>query len=141
MLQDTGLSSEASLPTAVVQPVDHLTGTSPKSASHWKDTLDRVIKSVVSLHYAHVRAFDVQPASYARATGFVVDKDRGYILTNRHVVGPGPFWGYCTFSNHEEVRTDSHLLSCSSNYSSVIFKWHIMTQYMTSLSSSMILQP
>lgn len=26
-----------------------------------------------------------------------------YILTNRHVVGSGPFWGYCIFDNHEEV--------------------------------------
>jgi hypothetical protein len=25
-------------------------------------------------------------------------------LTNRHVVGAGPFWGYCIFDNHEEVR-------------------------------------
>jgi S1-C subfamily serine protease len=24
-------------------------------------------------------------------------------LTNRHVVGSGPFWGYCVFDNHEEV--------------------------------------
>jgi S1-C subfamily serine protease len=24
-------------------------------------------------------------------------------LTNRHVVGSGPFWGYCIFDNHEEV--------------------------------------
>jgi len=28
---------------------------------------------------------------------------RRYILTNRHVVGSGPFWGYCIFDNHEEV--------------------------------------
>jgi S1-C subfamily serine protease len=33
----------------------------------------------------------------------VVDAERGYILTNRHVVGAGPFWGYCIFDNHEEV--------------------------------------
>jgi S1-C subfamily serine protease len=26
-----------------------------------------------------------------------------YILTNRHVVGAGPFWGYVVFDNHEEV--------------------------------------
>jgi len=26
-----------------------------------------------------------------------------YIMTNRHVVGAGPFWGYCIFDNHEEV--------------------------------------
>lgn len=104
MIQDTSLPSEASLAATIVTPVDHLTASSPKSASQWKDSLDQVIKSVVSLHYAHLRAFDIQPASYARATGFVVDSERGYILTNRHVVGPGPFWGYCTFSNHEEVR-------------------------------------
>lgn len=24
-------------------------------------------------------------------------------MTNRHVVGSGPFWGYCIFDNHEEV--------------------------------------
>jgi hypothetical protein len=24
-------------------------------------------------------------------------------MTNRHVVGAGPFWGYCIFDNHEEV--------------------------------------
>lgn len=39
----------------------------------------------------------------SQATGFVVDAERGYILTNRHVVGAGPFWGYCIFDNHEEV--------------------------------------
>lgn len=26
-----------------------------------------------------------------------------YIMTNRHVVGSGPFWGHCVFDNHEEV--------------------------------------
>lgn len=29
--------------------------------------------------------------------------DYRYILTNRHVVGSGPFWGYVVFDNHEEV--------------------------------------
>lgn len=24
-------------------------------------------------------------------------------MTNRHVVGAGPFWGHCVFDNHEEV--------------------------------------
>jgi pro-apoptotic serine protease NMA111 len=28
---------------------------------------------------------------------------KSYILTNRHVVGSGPFWGYVVFDNHEEV--------------------------------------
>lgn len=29
--------------------------------------------------------------------------DSSYILTNRHVVGSGPFWGFVVFDNHEEV--------------------------------------
>lgn len=36
------------------------------------------------------RAFDTEAAGSASATGFVVDKHRGLILTNRHVVTPGP---------------------------------------------------
>ncbi|GMF05432.1 unnamed protein product [Ambrosiozyma monospora] len=39
----------------------------------------------------------------SEATGFVVDAKLGIILTNRHVVGPGPFVGYVVFDNHEEV--------------------------------------
>lgn len=49
----------------------------------------------------------------SEATGFVVDAERGYIMTNRHVVGAGPFWGYCIFDNHEEVR----LFSVSASFS------------------------
>jgi S1-C subfamily serine protease len=33
-----------------------------------------------------------------------VDAEKGYILTNRHVVGAGPFIGYCIFDNHEECN-------------------------------------
>lgn len=35
------------------------------------------------------RAVDTEPASSSYATGFIVDKTRGIILTNRHVVTPG----------------------------------------------------
>lgn len=35
------------------------------------------------------RAFDTEAASSSYATGFVVDKKRGIILTNRHVLTPG----------------------------------------------------
>lgn len=33
----------------------------------------------------------------------VLTRDYRYIMTNRHVVGSGPFWGHCIFDNHEEV--------------------------------------
>jgi S1-C subfamily serine protease len=40
----------------------------------------------------------------AQATGFVVDAERGLILTNRHVVTPGPVTAEATFLNREEVQ-------------------------------------
>ena len=38
------------------------------------------------------------------ATGFVVDAELGIILTNRHVVNPGPVVAEAVFLNHEEVE-------------------------------------
>ncbi|CCH40949.1 Pro-apoptotic serine protease [Wickerhamomyces ciferrii] len=69
----------------------------------WHDTINKVVKSVVSIHFAQTASFDCDPAIVSEATGFVVDSERGIILTNRHVVGAGPFWGYAIFDNHEEA--------------------------------------
>jgi S1-C subfamily serine protease len=38
------------------------------------------------------------------ATGFVVDKERGIILSNRHVVSPGPIVAQAVFRDYEEVE-------------------------------------
>ena len=40
----------------------------------------------------------------SQATGFVVDAQRGLILTNRHVVTPGPVRAQAVFLNQEEVE-------------------------------------
>ena len=69
----------------------------------WQRTIEGVIKSVVSIHFCQTCSFDTDLSTSSQATGFVVDAERGYILTNRHVVCAGPFWGYCVFDNHEEV--------------------------------------
>ena len=69
----------------------------------WQATTETVIRSVVSIHFHHIYSFDTSIAGKSEATGFVVDAKEGYILTNRHVVGSGPFWGYCVFYNNEEV--------------------------------------
>lgn len=71
--------------------------------AEWQATIERVVRNVVSIHFCQTCSFDTDPAISSEATGFVVDAERGYILTNRHVVGAGPFWGYCIFDNHEEV--------------------------------------
>lgn len=71
--------------------------------AEWQLTIENVVRNVVSIRFCQTCSFDTDPALNSEATGFVVDAERGYILTNRHVVGAGPFWGYCIFDNHEEV--------------------------------------
>jgi pro-apoptotic serine protease NMA111 len=70
----------------------------------WAVTLERIASSVVSIDIDLVRAFDTEWNATAQATGFVVDAERGLILTNRHVVTPGPVTAEATFLNREEVQ-------------------------------------
>jgi len=70
----------------------------------WTVTLERIASSVVSIEVDAVRAFDTEWNSSAQATGFVVDAERGLILTNRHVVTAGPVTAEATFLNREEVQ-------------------------------------
>ncbi|HUI60387.1 MAG TPA: trypsin-like peptidase domain-containing protein [Steroidobacteraceae bacterium] len=70
----------------------------------WAVTLERIAGSVVSIDVDSTRAFDTEWNSSAQATGFVVDAERGLILTNRHVVTPGPVTAEATFLNREEVQ-------------------------------------
>jgi S1-C subfamily serine protease len=70
----------------------------------WRGTLARVAESVVAIEIDQTRAFDTEWNSSSQATGFVVDADRGLILTNRHVVTPGPVTSEATFLNREEVQ-------------------------------------
>ena len=72
--------------------------------SAWTDTLDRISSGVVSIRVDSTRAFDTEWNSSSQATGFVVDAERGLILTNRHVVTPGPVVAEAVFRNNEEVR-------------------------------------
>ena len=70
----------------------------------WTSTLERIASGVVSIRVDSTRAFDTEWNSSSQATGFVVDAERGIILTNRHVVTPGPVVAEAVFINNEEVR-------------------------------------
>jgi S1-C subfamily serine protease len=74
------------------------------SAADWAATLERIAGSVVAIQIDQARAFDTERNISAQATGFVVDAERGLILTNRHVVTPGPVTAEATFLNREEVQ-------------------------------------
>ncbi|KAF8030641.1 hypothetical protein BT93_E2932 [Corymbia citriodora subsp. variegata] len=73
------------------------------TAEDWRKALNRVVPAVVVLRTTACRAFDTEAAGASYATGFVVDKQRGIILTNRHVVKPGPVVAEAMFVNREEI--------------------------------------
>ena len=69
----------------------------------WAATLARIASSVVAINFNQDRAFDTDVNETAEATGFVVDAKRGIILTNRHVVTPGPVTATATFLDREQI--------------------------------------
>ncbi|XP_070041819.1 protease Do-like 7 isoform X2 [Nicotiana tomentosiformis] len=73
------------------------------TAEDWRKALGKVVPAVVVLRTTACRAFDTESAGVSSATGFVVDKRRGIILTNRHVVKPGPVMAEAMFVNREEI--------------------------------------
>jgi S1-C subfamily serine protease len=75
----------------------------PSSPANWAQTLERIASGVVTIQIDCTRAFDTEWNTTAQATGFVIDAKRGLILTNRHVVTPGPVNAQAIFLNREEV--------------------------------------
>ncbi len=69
----------------------------------WADVVERTAPQVVSLQISYVRDFVEVNQGVSSATGFIVDAERGIILTNRHVVGSGPINMTATFQNLERV--------------------------------------
>ena len=105
--------STASPPPAVAAPVpaepQAVPTVSPPPelvdrSANWAQTLERIASGVVTIQIDGVRAFDTEWNTTAQATGFVIDAKRGLILTNRHVVTPGPVTAQATFQNREEVQ-------------------------------------
>src|SRR5271156_6655303 len=94
----------AAVPTAAVPPGAVPAPGIPSSPQNWAQTLERIASGVVTIQIDSTRAFDTEWNTTAQATGFVIDAKRGLILTNRHVVTPGPVTAQATFQNREEVQ-------------------------------------
>ncbi len=69
----------------------------------WLRVFNDIATGVLTIRVDQTRAFDGQYNQSTEATGFVVDAERGIILTNRHVVNPGPVIARGLFNNGEEV--------------------------------------
>ncbi len=72
--------------------------------ARWKNTIDDVTNSIVSIQLEVPRAFETSRPMTSQGTGFVVDAERGIIMTNRHIVQPGPVTATAIFVNQEEVE-------------------------------------
>jgi S1-C subfamily serine protease len=72
--------------------------------ARWEATIAAVKPAIVALRITAVRPFEGESAGTYHGTGFVVDSDRGLILTNRHIVTNGPILGMATFDENEEVE-------------------------------------
>jgi S1-C subfamily serine protease len=99
------LSPPGATPPAL-QPAPQLpvTAGSRRDDATWAATLERIAQSVVAIEIDSTRAFDTEWNTSSQATGFVIDAEKGLILTNRHVVTPGPVTAEATFLNREEVQ-------------------------------------
>lgn len=69
----------------------------------WETTLEKCIKSIVSIKATRVRCLDTEIPCVFSATGFVVDAERGIILSNRHVVSVSPLVAQAVLCNYEEI--------------------------------------
>ncbi|KAJ1719999.1 hypothetical protein LPJ53_005313 [Coemansia erecta] len=90
-------------PNTLAQPTISDTPFDGAGAASWEPTLERAIRSIVSIKATCVRSFDTESSGTYTATGFVVDAAAGLVLSNRHVVNPGPVVAQAVFVNYEEV--------------------------------------
>lgn len=77
--------------------------------SGWHDVVDVVKLAIVALKVRVVRPFQDDKAGVCAGTGFVVDSERGLVLTNRHVCTCSPQHSRATFVGHpsmEEIPVD-----------------------------------
>ncbi|CAM6099321.1 unnamed protein product [Calypogeia fissa] len=95
--------SKAILSMEIDPPANSSLAAGNGAAEDWRKALAKVVPAVVVLRTTATRAFDTESAGAHYATGFVVDKRRGILLTNRHVVRPGPVVAEAVFLNREEI--------------------------------------
>lgn len=90
-------------PTALAADPPAVEGLEGQSRS-WQAVLEQVVPAVVSIRVTAVRDFDTEGAGISQGTGFIVDAERGLVLTNRHMVHAGPVLAEAVLLNNEEIE-------------------------------------
>lgn len=76
---------------------------STNTTNNWNDTVKLVSSGVVSIQTDIPVSFDGKWNNSSYGTGFIVDAVKGIILTNRHIVTPGPITAKAILINNEEI--------------------------------------
>lgn len=63
-----------------------------------------VINAIVNIHINKVRSWDDGYNTSSKGTGFVIDSERGLILTNKHILGVGPVVAWGEFANKKMIE-------------------------------------
>jgi len=71
---------------------------------NWNEAISKVSTGIVNIQYDVPVSFDGKWNGSSYATGFIVDAKRGIILSNRHVVTPGPTTAKGILFNNEEIE-------------------------------------
>lgn len=103
---DSGVDLTRFKPSFLPSPKSQAPSVKAKSDTtfNWEDTLDKCIKSIVSIKSCRARGLDTEVPGSFTATGFVVDPEKGIILSNRHVVSISPITAFAVFCNYEEIE-------------------------------------
>ncbi|KAI9302440.1 hypothetical protein BJ944DRAFT_242360 [Cunninghamella echinulata] len=91
------------IPSALQETESNKKITASAPLPTWETTLEKCIKSIVSIKATRVRCLDTEIPCVFSATGFVVDAERGIILSNRHVVSVSPLVAQAVLCNYEEI--------------------------------------
>mmetsp|Transcript_10388 Transcript_10388/g.23488 ORF Transcript_10388/g.23488 Transcript_10388/m.23488 type:complete len:1038 (+) Transcript_10388:79-3192(+) len=102
--QGAPTASSASFPKRA-RLADAITPASAGSRE-WAEVIAEQQPAIVALRVTCVRTFEEDSASTSLGTGFVVDSDRGLILTNRHITGVGPVRATALFDRFEELEVE-----------------------------------
>ncbi|KAI9893016.1 MAG: hypothetical protein M1814_000900 [Vezdaea aestivalis] len=82
----------------------------------WQNVLNRVRTGVCQIHGSFPRSHSVvEPVSF-QGTGFLVSEEKGLVLTNQHLAGPGPFAGIAIFENNTEFNVTVEYVDCEQDF-------------------------
>ncbi|KAG0260597.1 hypothetical protein DFQ27_003445 [Actinomortierella ambigua] len=70
----------------------------------WQKVIEKAVKAIVSIRFSQVASFDTEGPETSEASGFIVDAEKGLILTNRHVTTHEDACGASTLRNVNEVN-------------------------------------